>query len=208
VLRRRGFTAGVAARAASSKIDEAISEKRVEGGAPGLERDCLSMSDVSQGEGWWLATDGKWYPPQQAPLSPPPGQSTPGDMVQRFPTTQPTGALGKPRRPWVVAVLTIVTLGIYGLYWHYASFQEMKDYSGQGVGGVAGLLLAIFISIVNIFLLPAEIGNLYFREARARPVSAVTGFWIFLPIVGWFVWVIKCQRRLNEFWIAHGATAV
>jgi hypothetical protein len=171
------------------------------------------MSDVSQGEGWWLATDGKWYPPQQAPpqqapLPPPPGQSTPGDMVQQFRTVQPTGVLGKPRRPWVVAVLTIVTLGIYGLYWQYVSFQEMHDYSGQGVGGVVGLLLAIFIGIVNIFLLPAEIGNLYFREAKARPVSAATGFWIFLPIVGWFVWVVKCQRRLNEFWVAHGATAI
>lgn len=22
------------------------------------------MSDVSQGQGWWLASDGKWYPPQ------------------------------------------------------------------------------------------------------------------------------------------------
>lgn len=25
------------------------------------------MSDVSQGPGWWLASDGKWYSPQQAP---------------------------------------------------------------------------------------------------------------------------------------------
>lgn len=24
------------------------------------------MSDTSQGEGWWLASDGKWYPPQAA----------------------------------------------------------------------------------------------------------------------------------------------
>ena len=32
------------------------------------------MSDVSQGPGWWQATDGKWYPPVQAqlPVSPPP----------------------------------------------------------------------------------------------------------------------------------------
>jgi hypothetical protein len=129
-------------------------------------------------------------------------------MVQQFRTVQPTGVLGKPRTPWVVVVLTIITLGIYGLYWQYASFQEMNDYSGQGLGGVVGLLLAIFLSIVNIFVMPAEIGNLYFREGKARPVSAVTGFWIFLPFVGWFVWVVKCQRRLNEFWVAHGANAV
>jgi hypothetical protein len=166
------------------------------------------MSDVSQGQGWWLASDGKWYPPQQVSQPPPPGTPSLGDMVQQFRTLQPTGVVGKPRRPWVVGVLTIVSLGIYGLYWHYTSFQEMNDYSGQGIGGLVGLLLAIFISIVTVFVLPAEIGNLYFREGRGRPVSAVTGFWIFLPILGWFIWVIKCQRRLNDFWVAHGATAV
>ncbi len=35
------------------------------------------MSDTSQGPGWWLASDGKWYPPQTAPLGaplPPQGQ--------------------------------------------------------------------------------------------------------------------------------------
>jgi hypothetical protein len=25
------------------------------------------MSDTSQGEGWWLASDGKWYPPTASP---------------------------------------------------------------------------------------------------------------------------------------------
>ena len=32
------------------------------------------MSDVAQGPDWWLASDGKWYPPQQqvAPTAPPP----------------------------------------------------------------------------------------------------------------------------------------
>jgi hypothetical protein len=32
------------------------------------------MSDVPQGEGWWQASDGRWYPPTQAPgpLPPPP----------------------------------------------------------------------------------------------------------------------------------------
>ena len=30
------------------------------------------MSDTSQGPGWWLASDGKWYPPETAPPPPPP----------------------------------------------------------------------------------------------------------------------------------------
>ena len=28
------------------------------------------MSDSSQGEGWWQASDGKWYPPEQTPTEP------------------------------------------------------------------------------------------------------------------------------------------
>ncbi|MCU1371701.1 MAG: hypothetical protein JWO77_2895 [Ilumatobacteraceae bacterium] len=44
------------------------------------------MSDISQGPGWWQASDGKWYPPEQAPGAtptgapaggPPPGYGTP-----------------------------------------------------------------------------------------------------------------------------------
>ncbi len=31
------------------------------------------MSDVSQGPGWWQASDGKWYPPQDAARAPAPG---------------------------------------------------------------------------------------------------------------------------------------
>jgi uncharacterized RDD family membrane protein YckC len=40
------------------------------------------MSDVSQGPGWWQASDGKWYSPAQAagaaPTSPPPAGPPPG----------------------------------------------------------------------------------------------------------------------------------
>jgi hypothetical protein len=40
------------------------------------------MSDTSQGPGWWQASDGKWYPPEQAPgaapTGPPPGGPPPG----------------------------------------------------------------------------------------------------------------------------------
>jgi hypothetical protein len=30
------------------------------------------MSDQSQGAGWWLASDGKWYPPESFSPPPPP----------------------------------------------------------------------------------------------------------------------------------------
>lgn len=35
------------------------------------------MSDTSQGEGWWRASDGKWYPPESHPDYVPPAAPTP-----------------------------------------------------------------------------------------------------------------------------------
>ncbi|MFO7591262.1 MAG: hypothetical protein R6X23_10245, partial [Acidimicrobiia bacterium] len=84
---------------------------------------------------------------------------------------------------------------------------EMKEYSGQGVGGVVGLLLSIFCGIVTVFLMPAEVGNLYEREGREKPISGLTGFWVLLPILGSFIWLWKVQGRLNDFWESKGATS-
>ena len=81
-------------------------------------------------------------------------------------------------------LLSIITLGIYSLYWQYASFKEMKMYSGQGIGGVLGLVLAILIGIVNVFVLPAEVGGLYTRAGKQAPISGLTGFWVLIPIIG------------------------
>jgi hypothetical protein len=117
------------------------------------------------------------------------------------------GTVGKVRSPLTVLLLGIVTLGIYSVVWYYKTFQEMKDYSGEGIGGVVGLLLSLFCGVIVIFLLPAEVGNLYSRDGKEKPISGVTGFWTFLPIVGGFVWLWKVQGRLNEFWQSKGATA-
>ena len=114
--------------------------------------------------------------------------------------------IGKIRGPWVVIGLSIITFGIYALYWQYATFKEMKAYAGTGIGGGLGLLFAILLGIVNVFMMPAEVGNLYATEGRPAPVTGLTGFWVLLPIIGGFVWIIKTQGRLNEFWASHGAT--
>jgi hypothetical protein len=50
------------------------------------------VSDESQGPGWWLASDGKWYPPELAPgAQPPPGGPPPGGPP---PYTPPGGSYG------------------------------------------------------------------------------------------------------------------
>jgi hypothetical protein len=47
------------------------------------------VSDASQGPGWWQASDGKWYPPEQAPGYQPPGAPAGGGA----PGTIDVGAL-------------------------------------------------------------------------------------------------------------------
>ena len=126
-------------------------------------------------------------------------------MAQPAPAPGGARPLGKPRGWVVVLLLTLVTLGIYGLVWQYKTFQEMQDYSGNGIGGVVGLILAIFLGFVNWFLMPAEVGNLYAGEGQEKPVSGITGLWNLLPLVGTFIWLAKTQNALSKFWEAHGA---
>ena len=112
------------------------------------------------------------------------------------------------RAPVVVILLTIITFGIYGLFWQYSVFKELKEYSGEGIGGGLGLLFANLIGIVNIFLLPMEIGNLYQRDGQAQPVTGLTGFWVLIPLIGWIIWLVKVQGRMKDFWTSHAVAAV
>jgi hypothetical protein len=122
------------------------------------------------------------------------------------PSAGGTGPLGKPRSSLSVILLSIITLGIYGLVWQYKTFQEMKDHTGQGIGGGIGLILAIFIGIVNPFLMSAEAGNMYAAAGEEKPVTGVTGCWILLPLIGGIIWLVKTQGALTRYWEARGAT--
>jgi hypothetical protein len=117
-----------------------------------------------------------------------------------------SGNVGIIRVPITVLLLGIITCGIYFFFWYYNTFEEMKDYSGEGLGGLVGLLLSIFCGIITIFVLPAEVGNLYERDGKEKPISGMTGFWMLLPFIGGIVWLFKVQGRLNDFWESKGAT--
>ena len=66
----------------------------------------MNMSDVSQGPGWWQASDGKWYPPEQAaggaptsvpPAGPPAGFGPPSGPPPGYgPPAGAPGAFGAP----------------------------------------------------------------------------------------------------------------
>ncbi len=80
----------------------------------------------------------------------------------------------------------------------------MKHYRKQGVGGVAGALLAFVI--VSIFLLPAYVGRMYNEDGNPNnPVSGLSGFWVLIPYAGTIIWLYKVQTALNQFWASKGA---
>ena len=59
------------------------------------------MSDTSQGEGWWQASDGKWYAPEQHPDVQQPDVPQPTQPVRRRPAppTEPTPPTTTPVPP-------------------------------------------------------------------------------------------------------------
>ncbi len=122
---------------------------------------------------------------------------------------QPAGPIGKVRGTGVAILLCIVTLGFYSLYYYYATHEEMKRHSGQGIGGALGLVLSIVtLGLVTPFLLSSEVGHLYDRTGRAKPVSGATGLWALLGsliLVGPLVWFVKTNGALNAYWRSLGA---
>lgn len=159
------------------------------------------MSDVSQGPGWWIASDGRWYPPQATPAPPSYQGSYQGAVGV---TGSNRGPLGAREDILVQLALAVVTFGIYGIYWTYKRHEEIKQHSGEGVGGVLGAVITVFIGIVTLFLLPIEIKRMYEREGMTSPVGPATAFWVLLFVVPWY-W--KCQSAMNDYWAAKGVPA-
>jgi Domain of unknown function (DUF4234) len=122
-------------------------------------------------------------------------------------TTPAQGPIGQPRGVAFVIVLSIVTFGIYHLYWVYKNFDEMQRHTRQGIGGVLALVIALLIGPVIWFVMPSEVGRMYRDDGRVGPMTGWTGLWVFLPIVGWFVWTIKIQRALNRYWESKAVAA-
>jgi uncharacterized membrane protein YhaH (DUF805 family) len=106
--------------------------------------------------------------------------------------------VGQQRGIAFAIVLGIVTIGIYTLYWIYKSYSEVRARRGQGVGGIAGILLSLVI--VGIFLLPAYVGRMHREDGRDAPMSGWSGLWALVPYIGSFIWIAQIQIALNRYW--------
>jgi hypothetical protein len=152
--------------------------------------------------------EGTTQPPPAA--DPPPAAPPPAPYGAGYPPAQyyGPGPLGKVRSTGLSILFFIITLGIYGWFWYYGSFDEMKRHrNGQGLGGGLALILAIFVAIVMPFLTSDEVGKPYEARGQAKPVSAITGLWILLPLIGGIIWFVKTNGALNAYWESLGAVA-
>jgi uncharacterized RDD family membrane protein YckC len=106
------------------------------------------MADTSQGTGWWQASNGKWYPPEQHPNyqpPPPPPSNNPAGGGAPFaspvPTAPPAHAYGQP-----------VAAPAPGMYFDEASGLSLPQ--GVVLAGagrrIGAFFLALPLSIVTL----------------------------------------------------------
>ena len=119
---------------------------------------------------------------------------------------QPRGRPGETRSIGLSILWTVLTLGIYSFIWVYKTHEELRRYSGNGVGGVVGLVIYILIAPVTFFVIPSEVRYLYEElDGQRSPVSAIYGLWFLLPLIGHLIWFIQVQGALNRYWESKGA---
>ena len=95
------------------------------------------MSDTSQGPGWWQASDGKWYPPEQAPgyVAPTPGAAPAGGAPAGGSTAFDLGA---------------------AFNWTWTKFQQ--NMQPLLILGAVVVLIPFLISLVGLFINSAAVG--------------------------------------------------
>ena len=99
----------------------------------------------------------------------------------------------------LVILLSIVTFGIWTYLWTFRTNEDLKRYNGDGLGGVLGVVILLvpscFGHVVLMFTIPNEIKNMYQRDGRQSPVSAVWGLWFLLPLIGLSSGTSRCSSH-------------
>jgi hypothetical protein len=117
------------------------------------------MSDVSQGPGWWLASDGKWYPPESESHSP---------------SAQVPAATRFTKRTWENIVIGGLAVGALGLIlpWVSAGFLSANGLD-TGDGRLYGILLLATAFLVVMWRRRGVRMLGYFALAGALLMAAV-----------------------------------
>jgi Domain of unknown function (DUF4234) len=148
------------------------------------------------------------YAAQAAPSGEPPAGYAPMPGVAPSGSAAPySGELGRMRPTGMTMLLFFVTLGIWAFVYYFQVFEEMRRHTGRGLGGPLALIVSVIFGVVTPFLLSNEVGQLYELRGRPKPVTAATGLWFFpgiLILVGPFIWFVRTNNALNEYWRGLG----
>lgn len=113
------------------------------------------------------------------------------------------GPIGKTRSPIAVFLLSIITCAIYGIYWYIMSFVELKTFrQNRGLGLGVYIVLLILFPIPLLWMLPKDIGDAFAEIGQPKAINGNLGFWIFLPIIGGFIWFFSVVGAYNKLWAA------
>jgi len=136
------------------------------------------MSDTSQGPGWWLASDGKWYPPELwtgPPTSAPPAASgTPpaaSGTPAAAPGSLPTYRSQAPSHPSQPNPATPYAAGAYPPQGHgqTAGPYGYPSYAATPTRKTNGLAVASLVcSIAGLLLIPLVLGIVFGFIARSQ----------------------------------------
>ena len=111
------------------------------------------MSASSQGQGWWLASDGRWYPPEQHPGAT--QVAAPLQAAYPYRPTPPRTTCGMAVASLVLSLVWIGGLGsILGVVFGFVARSEIKRSAGAKSGdgiAIAGIAIG-FVGLGGIAL--------------------------------------------------------
>ena len=185
------------------------------------------VSDVSQGPGWWIASDGRWYPPERHPNHQPGARSvlvpasvmqSPGAEVpwtapvqgvaQRVSTVPvhgpPARVVGKTRDPWRVWLLGLTI--VYFFVWYFKVNKELRDFD-HSINVYPGMsVAAVSIGVVLVGIPPVV--SWAHTTSRIQRAQKLAGSGSRCSMLLSFVCLgfgnVYVQSQLNKVWDQFG----
>jgi uncharacterized membrane protein len=110
------------------------------------------VSDTPQGPGWWQASDGKWYPPEQAPGgTPTPG---PGSVAGGGGSVDVGAAFSWAWNKFQANIQPLLILGasvaIVQIVWSVASFFAVDSFLVQIGGNLAVSVITLILMMLTV----------------------------------------------------------
>jgi uncharacterized membrane protein len=108
------------------------------------------VSDTSQGPGWWQASDGKWYPPEQAPGYQPPAGGPAGEGGGAVNFDLGTAiSYGWNKFVQYIGQIILIVLIIFAVE---IVFNVVVGIFAGAIGGLAGLAFRFLFIAVGFFV--------------------------------------------------------